>query len=348
MLTFSPASLFIAVVIFASLASGQTAKNTEDTLKHKYHVIQVGSFEVQPGVDLPPDFVAGLPQAVANALKESKIFQEVLLQDQTPAENSPVLRLSGSVTGFDKGNRAKRYFAGAGGAGAARIFVTVGYVNEEGQTLYQDKVVGTLSSGLFGGESNKVSDELAKTVVATTKLILLRPLSAPSNGAVTPATTSHTSDPIERQVLPIKANDLSGAQQKMNELAAAGYRFTDLKVTGNSSAEATMEKSGTPPQTYQYLLLHAYSPGNVQKNLNKGASDGYRLSPHTLAALSGFSVIMEKPPLPTQMRYQYRFRYSLRESNAEKNVIEDQAQGFTLVESGELLGYHVVIMERTN
>jgi hypothetical protein len=67
-----------------------------------------------------------------------------------------------------------------------------------------------------------------------------------------------------------------------------------------------------------------------------------------LAALSGFSVIMEKSPLPPQARYEYRFRYSLRESNAQKNVIEDQAQGFMLVESGDLLGYHVVIMEKTN
>jgi hypothetical protein len=347
MRTLLSGGLFITVVFCATLASGQTAKNnTEETLKQKYHAIQVGSFEVQPGVDLPPGLTAGLPQAVANALKESKLFQEVLLQGQIPLDNTPVLRLSGTVTGFDKGNRAKRYFAGVGGAGAARIFVTVDYVSEDGQILYQDKVIGTLSGGVFGGESNKVNNELAKTVTATTKLILLRPLSAPSNTEDMPVTAS-TSNPIEREVLPIKGNDLSGAQQRMNDLAAAGYRFIDLKVTG-SSAEATMEKSGTLLQTYRYLLLHAYSPGNMQKNLDKSSSDGYRLSPHTLAALSGFSVIMEKSPLPPQARYEYRFRYSLRESNAQKNVIEDQAQGFMLVESGDLLGYHVVIMEKTN
>ena len=283
-----PTRLFIAFVIFASLASGQTTKNTEDTLKHKYHVIQVGSFEVQPGVDLPPDFVAGLPQAVASALKGSKIFQEVLLQSQTPSESTPVLRLSGTVTGFDKGSRAERYL-GVGGAGAARIFVTVGYVNEDGQILYEDKVVGTLSSGLFGGASNQVSNELAKTVVATTKLVLLRPLPAPSNGAFTPATTSqHKQALVNVRFSPIKASDLSGGQQKMNELATAGYRFTDLKVTGNSSVEVTMEKSGSPPETYQYLLLHAYSPGNLQKNLNKGASDGYRMSPIRWPRSAGF------------------------------------------------------------
>lgn len=103
-----------------------------------------------------------------------------------------------------------------------------------------------------------------------------------------------------------------------------------------------------PPQIYQYLVLHALSPGNVQKNLNEGAAEGYRLSPHALAALGGFAVIMEKPAVPTQTRYDYRFHTSMRESSAEKNVIEDQGQGFTLVESGELLGQHVVIMEKAS
>jgi len=342
------AALFITVVIFSDFTSGQTVKDTKETLGQKYHVVQVGSFEVRPGVDIPADFVAGLPQAVANALRESKLFQEVLLQDQTSSEKIPVLRLSSTVTDFDQGNRAKRYF-GMGNAGAARIFVTLGYLNgEDGQVLYEDKLVGTLSSGAFGGESSKVENELGKSVVATTRLMLLRPVPGVSDVAVRATATSHTDKVNERQVLPIKASDLSGAQKKMNELAAVGYRFTDLKVTGGNSAEATMERSAAPPQTYQYLLLHAYSPGNIQKNLNKGAADGYRLSPHTLAALSGFSVIMEKPPVPPQARYEYRLRYSLRESNAEKNVVEDQAQGFALVESGELLGYHVVIMEKTN
>jgi hypothetical protein len=122
MRTLLSGGLFITVVFCATLASGQTAKNnTEETLKHKYHTIQVGSFEVQPGVELPPGLTAGLPQAVANALKESKLFQEVLLQGQIPPDNTPVLRLSGTVTGFDKGNRAKRYFAGVGGWGRAHL-----------------------------------------------------------------------------------------------------------------------------------------------------------------------------------------------------------------------------------
>ena len=48
------------------------------------------------------------------------------------------------------------------------------------------------------------------------------------------------------------------------------------------------------PPDLSLPAVHALSPGNVQKNLNKGAAEGYRLFPHTLAALGAFAVIMEK------------------------------------------------------
>ena len=36
----------------------------------------------------------------------------------------------------------------------------------------------------------------------------------------------------------------------------------------------------------------------------------------------------------------------MRESSAEKNVVEDQAQGFTLLETAQILGQRVVITEK--
>lgn len=56
--------------------------------------------------------------------------------------------------------------------------------------------------------------------------------------------------------------------------------------------------------------------------------------------------MMEKPPAPADARYEYRFHASLRESSAEKNIVEDQKQGFLLVESGNVTGHHVVITEK--
>ncbi|HST08881.1 MAG TPA: DUF4410 domain-containing protein [Terriglobales bacterium] len=336
--------LFSCIALFSTFAVSQTA-NTNDTLKDRYHVLLVENFDIQPGVDLPPDYVAALPQEVVHELKESKKFSEVLAAGENPSdEKTPVLRLTGTITGFDQGSRGKRYLGV--GIGAARIFVTLHYFDRaSGQVVFEDKVIGTLSGGVFGGDSKGVVRELARTVAVTTKLALLRNPSDPNHVVTAPSSTA-TEGTTDRQVLAIKASDLSGAQQRLNELAAAGYRLIDFKITGSRGADVTMEKSAVPPQTYQYLLVHALSSGNVQKNMNKGAADGYRLSPHTLAALSGFALIMEKPPTPAQTRYEYRFLRSMRESNAEKNITEAQAEGFVPVETAQILGVYVIIAEK--
>ena len=335
------------ITLFSTFTLSQTANTSEGSLKDKYHVIQVENFDIQPGVELPPDYLANLPQEVVHELKESKKFSEVLASGENPsAENTPVLRLTGTITGFDQGSRGKRYLGF--GIGAARIFVTLHYIDRtSGQLVFEDKVIGTLSGGVFGGDSKGVVRELARTVAVTTKLALLRNPSDP-NSIVAPSPSSAAEGTMDRQVLAIKASDLTGAQQKLNELAAAGYRLTDFKITGSRGADLTMEKSAVPPQTYQYLLVHALSSGNVQKNMNKGAADGYRLSPHTLAALSGFALIMEKPPTLAETRYEYRFLKSLRESNAEKNLTQAQTEGFLPVETAQILGVFVVIAEKAS
>ena len=339
--------LLLSIGMVTVFSAGQTAENSQGTLKDRYHVLLVEKFDIQPGVDFPPDYLASLPQELVDKLKDSKKFTEVLMPGENPGdENAPALRLTGTITGFDQGSRGKRYLGV--GIGAARIFVTLHYLDRtSGQVIFEDKVIGTLAGGVFGGDSKGVVQELARSVAATTKLLLLRSQSAPGN-VVGTLSTSATEEPTDRQVLQIKASDLSGAEQKLNELAAAGYRLADFRITGSRGAQVTMEKATGPPQTYHYLLVHAITPGNVQKNLNKGAAEGYRFSPHTLAALSGFAVIMEKLPVPAETRYEYRFRTSMRESNAEKNVAEAQTQGFVLVESGQLLGQYVVISEKAS
>jgi uncharacterized protein DUF4410 len=333
------------IALFSTFTVCQTANTSEGSLKDKYHVIQVENFDIQPGVELPPDYLASLPQEVVQELKESKKFSEVLASGENPTdERTPVLRLTGTITGFDQGNRGKRYLGV--GIGAARIFVTLHYLDRtSGQLVFEDKVIGTLSGGVFGGDSKGVVRELARTVAVTTKLVLLR---NPSdlNNAVATSPSSPTDGTTDRQVLAIEASDLTGAELKLNELAAAGYRLTDFRITGSRGADVTMEKSAIPPQIYHYLLVHALSSGNVQKNMNKGAADGYRLSPHTRAALSGFALIMEKPPTPAETRYEYRFLKSLRESSAEKNLTEAQTEGFVPVETAQILGVYVVIAEK--
>ncbi len=103
-----------------------------------------------------------------------------------------------------------------------------------------------------------------------------------------------------------------------------------------------MRNSGYP---YLYVVVHAIRPGNVQKNMNKAAAEGYRLVRHTVAMLGGLTLIMEKPPADAA-EYEYRVSSSLRGSNAEKHLVEDQSKGFVLVEAGNLQGLNVVLTEK--
>jgi hypothetical protein len=229
--------------------------------------------------------------------------------------------------------------------GAARVFVTLKYIDKSsGQIIYEDKVIGTLTGGIFGGNENKVVEELAKNILATTKFVLLKSLGDPNNVVEQNAVTANSSPP-DRETIEMKG-DLKIVENKLNELAGQGFRITDFRVTGNRSADVTMEKTATPPGTYHYMVVHAILVGNVQKNMNNAAAEGYRLVRHTVAMLGGLTLIMEKPPAENAGKYEYRVSSGMRASNAEKHLIEDQQKGFVLVEAGKLQAINVVLTEK--
>lgn len=336
--------VLVVFPLLALLASAQTKPSTEGLMKDKYRVVQVEAFDVQPGVELPPNYLAGLPQELAKQLKDSQKFQEVLAPGDKPSlENAPVLRLKGTLTGYDKGSRRNRYF---GFGGAASIFLTLRYLDcGTGQLVYQEKVVGTLSGGLFGGEESKVVAELARSVTATTRLVLLRNLGGPNNVVEQPPAEADA-NPADRQVVEITAGDVTDTEEKMNELASQGYRVSDVRVTTDQSANVAMDKTATPSQPYRYLLLKDF-PRPLQENMNKAGSQGYRMVPHSGIALFDYAAIMEKPPAPDGRKFEYRLSASLRQSTAEKHVAEDQQKGFVLVEAVQFQGKYVVVSEKT-
>ena len=339
-------SLAVAVVFLIppAYSATPTSEKIEGALQDKYHVIQVEDFNIQPGVDFPPNYLANLPQQLQQRLKDSKKFTQVLAAGEKASQgDSPVMRLSGTVTGYDAGNRGKRYVGF--GMGAARVFVTLRYSDlSTGQILYEDKVIGTLTGGLFGGDESKVVEELARTILATTKLVLLRRPGDPNNVVEQTVATANL-NPADRQTIEMKG-DLKIVENKLNELASQGFRVTDLRVTGNKSADVTLEKAATPPDTYRYMVVHALLAGNVQKNMNKAAAEGYRLVRHSVAMLGGVTLIMEKPPAADSAKYEYRVSTSMRQSTAEKHLVEDQEKGFVLSEAVELQNMKLVLTER--
>ena len=353
-------SMFLASILLVFLASRASA--IEPTFADRYETVRVESFDVQSGVDFRADYLSNLQQELVTQLQETHKVKSVLRAGEKPATETPVLCLSGTVTGFKPGSRAKRYFGGFG-AGSAQIFAHVIYRDAaSGQTLMEEEVVGTLSGGVFGGDSSRVSHEFAKSLVSTTKLVLLKTLPKPgaqpanataaagaenvSAGTSPDAAAPAPAAPRERKTLAITSEGLDTADNKLNELAAGGYRVVKFSVTGNKSADVVMERNVAPGEAYSYRVLHARLAGNVEKNMNKSAAEGYRYVRNSLSTMGGLSVLMEKPPIASPERYEYRFQIAAYQSNAEKNVREGQAKGFELVDAGSPLGVHIVVMEK--
>ncbi|HUX28710.1 MAG TPA: DUF4410 domain-containing protein [Terracidiphilus sp.] len=336
------------MVLFSVWSLAQTAKPAGNTIKDKYHVIEVDNFDIQEGVKLPPDYFASLQDELVKQLTESHQFEAVLRpQQQPPKEDMPVLRLTGIVTGYKEGSRAKRYFGGYG-AGSTQIFAHAKYLDRAtGETVIEGEVIGTLTGGLFGGDSKKVIPQFAKAVVTTTKLMLLKKPEPANREAGEPAPPPEPAAATERTTLEISSGGLDANQKALNELAAKGFRITNYASTGKKSATLTLEKGADPSQTYTYLMFHTKLVGTLEKELNKSAAEGYRLVPHTLAFLGGFFLIAEKPGTAPSARYEYRVHQTMRMSSAEKNIKEDQATGFVLIDTTQVLNQsHLIVLER--
>ncbi len=338
------AALLVAMSVFSF---ARPARAAEGVLKDKYHAVQVDRFDIQKGVQFPADYLLTLQEEILKQLQKSQKFKEVLRPGENPVDASaPVLRLTGTVTHFKPGSRAKRYVLGRL-AGSTEIFAHVAFLDRStGETVIAEEVTGIMAGGFIGGESLNVTRDFAKKVVTSTTLVMEKRLPAPGE----PATASAASGPqpavVDRHVVAISSRDFAGAQQKLNAEAAAGFHVASFAATGGKTADVTMEKSATPAQVFEYRLLRGRYPQNLQKDLNKGADDGFRLCPHTLSGLGGLSLIIEKPPGPAKTRYQYLVHHTMRVSSAGKDIQKDQSEGYVLVETTELPGMHIVVLEK--
>jgi hypothetical protein len=77
--------------------------------------------------------------------------------------------LSGTITKYDKGNRAARYFVGFG-AGATKVVAHIKFIETAtGSVLFEKDVDGKVVIGVFGGDSKGSTRGLAKEVAKVTK-----------------------------------------------------------------------------------------------------------------------------------------------------------------------------------
>jgi hypothetical protein len=103
--------------------------------------------------------------------------------------------------------------------------------------------------------------------------------------------------------------ELSTVQEKVNEIAAEGYRLVGAVPAPGGTWATIMEKVEAPPKPYKYLLLARKGDRDFQGQINAAASQGFRLLPRNLAQgitqPPQFDVAwMEKPAvLPTATQY---------------------------------------------
>lgn len=151
----------LAVFLLAVQASAQSIQ------KNKYKTIEVHRFTIQQGVQCPADYMITLTDDLVNQLQRSGKFTRVIREGEIAGKDGslPMLRLTGEITQFKPGSRAKRYLIGFG-AGTTKIVAHVKFADpESGQVLYEGKADGKVWIGVIGGESAGATNGLAKEIV---------------------------------------------------------------------------------------------------------------------------------------------------------------------------------------
>lgn len=129
-----------------------------------YTAIEVDPFTAEPGVVFPADYRSALVDDIAR--ETSLAFKTVIIlrRGQAPPDGYRVLRITGEVTRFKPGNRAKRYLIGFG-AGATVVHAEVQFTDAAtGQVLVRREMAGVTWTGIAGGDSKGAGESLARKI----------------------------------------------------------------------------------------------------------------------------------------------------------------------------------------
>jgi hypothetical protein len=162
-------SIAVLASAFALTASATAEKSSSKTNEKKYQYVQVNRFDVQQGVDLPPDYQLTIDEDLNKELGKIKGMKQVLREGEPLPQADPVLLITGTVTKFKKGNQATRYLVGFG-AGATVIGAHIKcYDAATKELLLERDVDGKVIMGLMGGKSEGANNGLAKEIAKNVK-----------------------------------------------------------------------------------------------------------------------------------------------------------------------------------
>jgi hypothetical protein len=158
-----------AVAAVCVLTASATTKNSTSTKAKTYQYIQLNRFEVQQGVDLPPDYQLAIIEDLDKQIGKIKGMKQVLREGEPLPDGQPVLVVTGTVTRYQKGSQAKRYLVGFG-AGATVIDAHIKcYDAATKEVLLERDVDGKVVIGIMGGKSEGANNGLAKEIAKDLK-----------------------------------------------------------------------------------------------------------------------------------------------------------------------------------
>ena len=159
--------LVVASVLFFSTAIG--AESKPRTFAKKYEFIQVNRFDVAQGIDFPAEYQLTIVEDLRKNLEQVKGLKQVLREGEALPTGDPVLMITGTITKYNKGNRATRYLVGFG-AGSTVIGAHLKcYDAATKELLLERDVDGKVIIGFMGGKSAGANDGLAREVVKDLK-----------------------------------------------------------------------------------------------------------------------------------------------------------------------------------
>ena len=316
-------------------------------IREKYQSIQLKIFEVKPGVEFPPEYLAKAQAEIFKQLSDAKIVKEILRSGDAPRDEAvPIAFLFGTINNYTPGSRSKRYVGfGLGAAEVdAEIFLLDGWTKQRLQT---ERLRAVLMGGLFGGSEDKIANELARRVVLQIRYMLSGRIPPES-----PTTTSQETTPAdsgrEHHTLTMNAKEWEEGQKKLEQEAATGYRVVDFTTTGESTADVELEEVADPSSVFQYRWVRVRMYTHLQRELNKGTADGFHVYPQTLTALLPYlTVLMEKPPGASTVEYHYLVTEPVLMSHVQKDAEKHQGEGYTLLDETDFAA-HILLFEKTD
>jgi hypothetical protein len=165
---FFTAALTSTFLMVTAAISQMNPSSTSGTDK-KYAYVQVNRFDVQQGINFPPDYQLTIVEDMNTELAKIKGMKQVLREGETLPEGQPVLIVTGTITKYTKGNQAARYLVGFG-AGSTVIHAHIKcYDAITKEMLFERDVDGKVIMGLMGGKSEGANNGLAKEIAKDIK-----------------------------------------------------------------------------------------------------------------------------------------------------------------------------------